>query len=275
MKADDRPGPIRSPAPDRPDLAGSIASGARALGPIVTGLAVLSTMMPAIVGFAVLGFAGQIRPFFVTTTHAGAAAYAALFALTTGLALAPTYALSGVAGYIFGFQAGPIVAMVGVIGGAMIGYVLGLLLARERVMHVIERNERARIIRNALVDRGFWPELGVVTLIRLPPNSPFAITNLLLSSTRVRPSIYLLGTATGIAPRTIIAAVLGAQIALAQQAITEIANQPQWLKIAGIGASVLIVLTLYIVFSRWSKEALRKHLASGCVQNEEIPRPTE
>ena len=40
-----------------------------------------------------------------------------------------------------------------------------------------------------------------MTLLRLPPNSPFAITNLVLAATRVPLLPFTLGTLLGMAPR--------------------------------------------------------------------------
>lgn len=239
---------------------GAVTHTIRQLGPFVTGLVVLCAVLPALGGFAVIGLAPRVKDYFGELGPSGAALYAALFAATTGLALMPTYALSGVAGFVFGLTAGSWVAMTGVVGGALIGYVGAGLIARRRVMGVIDGHERARIIRGALVDRGFLPELGVVTLLRLPPNSPFAMTNLVMSTTGVRPGAYILGTAAGIAPRTLLAVLLGAGASATVEAAQ---SSNSTIKIVGLGVSVVVVGVLYVLFSRWSKEALRRLLGGA------------
>ena len=230
------------------------------LGPVVGSLAIIAMLFPAIGGFALLGFAGQVREAIEKQGTQGPILYGIGFALCTGFAILPTYALAGVAGFTFGGVLGSSVSLAGIVGGALIGYVVAATVARKRVMHVIEQNEKARVIRSALVDRSFIQRLVAVTLIRLPPNSPFALTNLVMSSVHVNIFAYLTGTAVGIAPRTILACVLGAGVAAANAEISDATKTSGDFKIYLIGASVVIVAIIYVIFSRWSKEALKKYL---------------
>ena len=193
---------------------------------------------------------------------------ALLFALFTGSALLPTYALSFASGVFFGPVWGSLVAMFGVTFGALVGYAWGSVLARKRVMRVVEANPRVKLIRSAIVDRSLKDELVAVTLIRIPPNSPFALTNLIMSSLHVRLMPYFVGTLIGIAPRTLIAVFLGVGIG-------EIAEA----KSAGgrlrIGISVAVGLAvfyfIYRLFSRWVKERLAQTAAQGASGAENRP----
>jgi len=202
--------PVNNTNKPQPDI---IARTLAELGPVVGTLAVMAITLPAIGGFAMLGFAGQVREAIEKQGTAGPILYSTLFALCTGFAILPTYAMSAVAGFIFGGVLGSAVSLPGIVVGSVIGYIVAAFLARSRVMDVISKNPKARIIRGALVERSPWEQLVAVTLLRLPPNSPFALTNLVMSAVHVNPINYIIGTAVGIAPRTILACVIGAGVA--------------------------------------------------------------
>ncbi|MFU8828453.1 MAG: TVP38/TMEM64 family protein, partial [Phycisphaerales bacterium] len=174
----------------------------------------------------------------------------------TGSALLPTYALSFASGVFFGPVWGSLVAMFGVTFGALVGYAWGTLLARKRVMRVVEANPRVKLIRSAIIDRSIKDETVAVTLIRIPPNSPFALTNLIMSSLKVRLLPYFVGTFIGIAPRTLIAVFLGVgvgELAGAKSAGGQI-------RIAlSIAVGLAVFIFIYRLFSRWVKERLAEH----------------
>lgn len=230
----------------------------RTLGPVVAILTLLTVTLPAIGGFLVVGFAKKLKPWVESHGTTGLLAFAAIFGFTTGLALMPTYAMSFASGVFFGFGKGLGAAMTGVLVGACIGYAWGATAARERVMNLIRSNERARIVRDALIERGFWRSLVAVILLRFPPNSPFALTNLVMSSTRVHPLAFIIGTAIGIAPRTAFAVWIGAKVGDLDKMQTDKST-----RLIVIGVSIVAFLVIYTVFSRWAKKALSERLAAN------------
>jgi uncharacterized membrane protein YdjX (TVP38/TMEM64 family) len=199
---------------------------------------------------------------------AAALIIALLFALFTGSALLPTYALSFASGVFFGPVWGSLVAMFGVTFGALIGYGWGILLARKRVMRVVEANPRVKLIRSAIVDRSLKDETIAVTLIRIPPNSPFALTNLIMSSLHVRFVPYFVGTLVGIAPRTLIAVFLGVGIG----EIAEAKSAGGRLRIGiSVAVGIAVFYFIYRLFSRWVKERLAQTAAQATPEAEIRP----
>lgn len=193
---------------------------------------------------------------------------ALLFALFTGSALLPTYALSFASGVFFGPVWGSLVAMCGVTFGALVGYGWGILLARKRVMRVVEANPRVKLIRSAIVDRSLKDETIAVTLIRIPPNSPFALTNLIMSSLHVRFVPYFVGTLVGIAPRTLIAVFLGVGIG----EIAEAKSAGGRLRIGiSVAVGIAVFYFIYRLFSRWVKERLAQTAAQAMPEAEIRP----
>ncbi|GAB4545074.1 MAG: hypothetical protein Tsb0013_02640 [Phycisphaerales bacterium] len=262
------PGPPLEVQPEKQGLSSADVIGAlRQLGPVVSAVALCSLILPGALGTALLAtaltflssiarftsLAETIDPAWTARTLLiGAAAFGSIMALATGSMLLPTYAMSFVAGAFFGLWGGGAAAMFGVTVGALVGYAWGYVLARGRVMDVIERHENASIVRRAIVDRSLLQEGGMVALIRVPANSPFALTNLLMSSTGVRLWPYLVGTFIGIAPRTLFAVWLGVQA----EDIAQAQSRDRTTQIVLLVAGLVIFVLVYKILSKWAREAL-------------------
>ncbi|MCA9292790.1 MAG: TVP38/TMEM64 family protein [Phycisphaerales bacterium] len=230
----------------------------KSLGPVVVTMVIISAVLPATLGIAMLVRATSDAAEGLAIIDQWGIPIAALvaiavFALSTGSALMPTYALSYACGVYFGQYWGSGVAVLGAAFGALVGYAWGALLARNRVMQVVEANPKAAAIHASIVKRSFRDELLAITLIRIPPNSPFAITNLVMSASGVRLIPYTIGSAVGIAPRTIAAALIGAAVGEMSKR-SEAGGRLKWA--IGIAVAVIIFLILYRLFSKWAREGL-------------------
>lgn len=219
-------------------------------------LAIAWAVMPIVGSLVLFANADAVRDYFNAQGSMGWLMYAAAFAVLSGFALMPTYAQSGMAGFIFGLGLGGASAVLGCVGGSIIGYAVARWISGDKVVKVIEANPKWRAIRDALVgERNSKTRLlGTVTLLRLPPNSPFAMTNLALAATRVPLPIYILGTAVGIAPRTVLAAYFGDGIGEAFSKEAWSAALPQWVFYGGIGVAIVVV----IIIGQIATKALEK-----------------
>jgi len=229
------------PAPAKP----SSSSLARALGP--TGLLGLAwTAAPAVCGTLLLAIIGPVSEWLLYHRPLGLALYTVVFVLGAGLGFLPTYAQSILGGWVFGLAAGLPAALAGFTGGGALGYAVARRVSKDRVLERIEANARARAIRDALVGRGPWRTFLVVTLLRLPPNSPFALTNLVMAATGVPLPAFLAGTLLGMLPRTAVAVALAAAASAtgAEDIQTLVRHRGPWLLVAGVvgGMAVLGVL---------------------------------
>jgi uncharacterized membrane protein YdjX (TVP38/TMEM64 family) len=243
------PGAARA-ASNAPLTAGQVA---RRLGPAGP-LAVVSAVMPAVAGIVLLA---NIKAAGNWVAASGVFSYAAAFAILAGLALLPTYAQAVVGGWAFGFATGFPAALLGFVGGALIGYELGLRASGDRVLRLLEERPKWKTVVDSLVHGGFWRTLTIVTLLRLPPNSPFAITNLVLSSTKVARLPYLLGTLIGMAPRTAWAVSIGASARAAfgsELTGDAVADAKKKIFFVGILATVAVLL----VIGQLAKKALER-----------------
>lgn len=184
----------------------------RRLGPAGV-LALLWTIAPAAIGTSLLIYLGTVGD-WLRAQPQGLLIYAGAFMVCAGVGLLPTISQAVLGGWVFGFARGFPAALLGFWGAAIIGYAIARGVSRTRVEKLIAEDPRAQAVRDALVGRGFWATLGVVALLRLPPNSPFALTNLVMAATGVPKGPFAIGTLLGMAPRTALA-VLAASLARA------------------------------------------------------------
>jgi uncharacterized membrane protein YdjX (TVP38/TMEM64 family) len=157
-------------------------------------------------------------------------------------------------------QWGLLGAIMGFTGGAAIGYLFARLVTGDSVDRWIDRHPRGRVIRDALARGSTGRTLLIVTLLRFPPNSPFAMTNYALSATRVPFWIAMAATPIGMLPRTAIVCFLAAAAVSggAENIKEAVENKPIWALVFAIGSSVAAIA----IMGRLANRALAK-LASN------------
>jgi len=231
---EESPGASVRPAP--PLTFGAILKRLGPVGP----MSLAAMVLPGLGGFCLLYYMSDLGPWLRERGLWGGVLYVAVFALGSGLALLPTYAQSLLGGWTFGAFRGGLGAMLGIFGGAVIGYAVARRSAGSRVTEMIAERPKWQAVYDALLKSGAGRRLLIITLIRLPPNSPFALCNVLMAATRVPVGAYLLGTVVGIAPRTLAAVYVGARL-------ENLSSEPpnaRWLTIASI---VLAIMTIAII----------------------------
>lgn len=217
----------------------------RRLGP--TGLlGLVWTACPAIAGTLLLVYLGTVSEWLDARGALGVLIYIAVFVVSAGLGFLPTYAQAIVGGWVFGFWFGFPAALTGFVGGSLVGYFVARTVSRDRVEELIEQNRRAQAVRDALIGHGFWKTLLIVTLLRVPPNSPFALTNLAMAATGVRIVPYFFGTLFGMAPRTGVAVLFAAAASAESRDIQEFIKQGPGLAVF-IGGAVVMMIVLGVI----------------------------
>jgi len=146
---------------------------------------------------------------------AGVLVYAAAYVASTVLVL-PASVLTLGAGFAWGPLVGvAIVSPVSVLA-ATAAFVLGRTLLRSRVERRILGDPRFAAIDRAIGDQG----LKLVLLLRLSPIVPFNFLNYALALTRVRLRDYLLGSALGMFPATVLYVYLGSLVTSGTQLLS-------------------------------------------------------
>jgi uncharacterized membrane protein YdjX (TVP38/TMEM64 family) len=222
-------------------------------------------LLPGLLGALLLWNLGPASQWVEQQGALGRVLYVVVFAVTAGLGLLPTYAQATLGGWVFGFAFGFPAALVGFTFAAWIGYAVARRVAGEHVQHVLDRHPQADLIRRELVGRGGWRAFWVITLLRVPPNSPFSLTNLAFAAVRARLPVYLAGTLIGMAPRT--AVYCGFAAAARRSGSKDIQSfvqeGPGWIVFA---VGIVLMVAVFAVLGRMANAALSRYGAQ--------PRPT-
>ena len=134
----------------------------------------------------------------------------------------------------------------GILLGALLGHGLARLISGNRVEAIIERRPKVLAVRNALVDAGLMRSIGIVALLRVSPNSPFALSNLALGGSRTPVVAVFFGTAIGMLPRTALAAGFAAAAAAeGSEDLVDVVRQKGFL-LTAVGILTLLVTVAVI-----------------------------
>lgn len=239
----------------RPWLVKSWAT-AREIG-FASVLGVLASTLPALGSIALYAYIGVVAR-QLREHPQGIWIYLGAFIVLGGVALLPTYAQSALGGYAFGIARGIPLALGGFAGAAVLGFWIAQRASPDRVQRVVDRDERAAAVRRALVGGGFLRQTGIVALLRLPPTSPFALTNLVLAAAGVRLVPFVAGTILGMTPRTVAAVIIGAGVQELSKDALETA-MPRWVWWAGIAVTIAVLAVIMLAAKRALAGVLKKH----------------
>lgn len=179
----------------------------------------------------------------------GVVLFIAVYALATVLFL-PGWIFTVAAGLIYGVIGGTAVALAGAIIGATLAFLCGRYLVRERVESATEGNKKFAAIDQAIGKQG-WKIVG---LLRLSPLIPFNLSNYFYGVTAVGFWPYLLASAIGMLPGTLLYAYLGG----AGKAGLGGEGGGSPLKYVLLGVGLLATVLVTIIISRAAKKALAK-----------------
>lgn len=216
-----------------------------AVGPV----AVVLSFWPLVGGIVLLSLITQLAPWFRAQQVAGLVVFLLIFTGLLGFSFIPTFACSILAGWAFGFAVGWPMAMVAITAGSLIAFALGRWICRDIVLEIIRERPSWNAIHRVLLASGAGQTTFVVTLMRIPPSSPFALANFALAAMKVGWIEYTVGTLVGIAPRTAAAAFAAAQL----EQVNFQSPKEGWVAAAGIAATVIVCLILGYM----AKRALR------------------
>lgn len=181
---------------------------------------------------------------------AGVVVFIAVYAIATVLFL-PGWIFTVAAGLVFGVIGGTAVALSGAIIGCSLAFLCGRYLVRKRVESATKGNKKFRAIDEAIGKQG-WKIIG---LLRLSPLIPFNLSNYFYGVTAVKFLPYLLASAVGMLPGTLLYAYLGG----AGKAGLGGGDQHQSpLKYVLLGVGLLATIAVTIFVSRLAKKALSK-----------------
>ena len=174
------------------------------------------------------------------------AIYFLVAGILLGVSFVPTYSCAILAGWAFGFSAGFPLAAVTITASSLMAYAIGRWIARDRVIEVMRTKPKWNAIHRALLGGETLKTTMIVTLLRIPPASPFAFANFVLAAARVPIGAYTIGTFIGIVPRTALAAFAAAK--LEQLRFKDVSET--WMVVAGIVATIVVCVILGMLANR-------------------------
>lgn len=212
-------------------------------------------LFPAVLGGTLLIYLASVSEWLQSLGAWGWAMYALVFVVSAGVGFLPTYGQSFLGGWTFGFWSGFGGAMVGFVGGSLVGYFIAQFVSRERIEQALKSHPKGQAVRDALLRHGFWRAAAIIALVRLPPNSPFALTNLVLASSGAKLGPYVLGTAVGMAPRTAVAVWIASRGAAtgAQDIQQFVSEQPWWV----LPATIAMTLVIFAIIGQIATHAMK------------------
>lgn len=217
-------------------------------------LAIAWTAMPPLGGILLLAYIGPISQWLQDHQISGVFLYSVIFMFSAGFGALPTYSQALLGGWAFGPVVGFLAAWAGFVGASLIGYTIARTVAKRRVEKLIEENPKARTVRDALIGHGPLRTTAIVTLIRVPPNSPFALTNLATAASGVKLVPYVIGTALGMAPRTFAAVWLASEGAKRGDNLVDLFNRSRWEVIIALAVTFAVLGIIGFI----AKRALEK-----------------
>lgn len=167
--------------------------------------------------------------------------------LLTGLSLIPTHAVSLVAGILYGVGTGSYLAVIAIISASLFSFFICSYLVGDRAVEVLRKKPRADSVYKELLKHNAFRTIYIIILVRLSPVMPFAGTNVLLASAKVKLSEFLIGSTIGLAPRILLVVSAGA-------GLTKLSSDydKKELLILGISATIVTI----VVLGRISKRVL-------------------
>ena len=213
-------------------------------------LSAATAVIPIVISTMLLVFAPAAGDWLRENWRIGTIIYVLFTWIVCGFALLPTNVIGILCGWAFGFPLGICLHMLGIVGASLISSFALAPLVGNNLQDFLEHHEKARVLHKALLQKNFKRTTLIITLLRLSPAMPFALTNLLMTAARVPLSYFLIGTFIGMLPRSSAVVFFGAGISVLN--FSEPLNI--WLIVFGYTATIISV----IIISYFSKKALGK-----------------
>lgn len=172
------------------------------------------------------------------------------------LALLPGMLFSMGAGFLFGPVLGTLYIVIGSTAGAIVAFLTGRYVFRDRVAILLKRQEKIQRLMDVVSAEG-W---RIVMLTRMVPMFPFKLSNYVFGLTTISLRPFVLGTAIGIVPLTATNVYAGSLVgSLATLGSDDAPQSPlQWI-VYGIG--FLIALGFVFYMTTLARKALAPYIS--------------
>lgn len=213
-------------------------------------LSAATAVVPIVNSTLLLVFAPSAGNWLRENWKIGTVVYVSFAWFACGFSLLPTNVIGILCGWAFGFPLGIVLHMTAIVGAALISSYVLAPLAGNNFQEFLTHHAKAKVLHKSLLQKNFRRTTLIITLLRLSPAMPFALTNLLMTAAKVPLTSFLIGTLIGMLPRSAAVVFFGA--GLSELNLSEPFNV--WTFVFGIGATLISV----IVITYFSKQALAR-----------------
>jgi len=211
---------------------------------VVVALSLLSAILP------VKDWIRQFVTWVQQLGTVGVIVFIVAYALATVL-FVPGWIFTVSAGLIYGVFGGTLVALTGAVIGASLAFLVARYLLRRNIEQLTRKNPRFGAIDKAIGKNG-WKIVG---LLRLSPLIPFNLSNYFYGITSIGFASYVLVSAIGMIPGTLLYAYLGA---IGQVGVSEGgATHGKWQYVL-LGVGLVATIAVTILISRIARNALKQ-----------------
>jgi uncharacterized membrane protein YdjX (TVP38/TMEM64 family) len=212
-------------------------------------IAGLTMLMPIIGSVLLLTGVYRFAPWLQENWQIGFVIFVSLMTVVSGLALMATNVLGIISGFAFDFELGLVAQVIGIMGASTLMFFIAKRFTSKNLLSIIDKKPKIRAIHNALTRENFYKTLLIITLLRLSPAMPFAVTNFSIASAGVSFKTFILGTAIGMTPRATAVVFVGSSL----NELDFTTPKDSGMLIVGILSTVLAI----ILVGYFSKKALQ------------------
>lgn len=167
----------------------------------------------------------------------------------------PGSILTMAAGFLYGVSGGMALVVPAAIVGATLAFLLGRSVARDAVAERVATTRWFRAVDDVTGSDGF----KIVLLLRLSPVVPFSLINYALGVTKVRTRDYVVASAIGILPGTLLYVYLGSVVTTAAQLLKGGGDSGVWGRVLFWGGLVA-TLVVTVLITRLARRRLAREL---------------
>jgi uncharacterized membrane protein YdjX (TVP38/TMEM64 family) len=176
----------------------------------LTPIALVTTFLPILGSATLLIIAVPLGFWLRENWEIGTVLYFLGIIFFCGLALLPTNVIGVIGGWAFSFELGIAILISGVVGAAVISFLIHRRIIGRTLPEVFETHPKAQAVYHALLEQNPWRTTLIIFLVRVSVIMPFALTNFLMASARVPLKYYVAGTFFGMLPRSSAVVFVGA-----------------------------------------------------------------
>jgi len=202
--------------------------------------------MPIIGGSLLAAVAYPLSHWLRDNLEIGAVLFTLGVIFFCGLSILATNIVGVMGGWVFGFDLGIVLLMIGIVSAATISFLIHTRIVGDALPQVFDHHPKAKAVYKALIGQSFWRTTLIIFLLRLSPAMPFALTNFLMASARVPLKSFVLGTFFGMLPRS--SAVVFVGSGLSELSFDD--PQEAWLLVFGIIATIVSIIFISVIARR-------------------------